>query len=383
MNENSKIIEFNLSPSPYENAGNQIIDNILHNQNQYPELNLLLSDVSGFCQNKFSKLIKRIVREKRQLDFETPNRIKITHEYTINQDNLNSNFYYLFTPSGRLDWLKIFIEDERVSIADKSIVKKAIYKSVKNEYKLLKNSFPNMDKASFIDTIYENLNGLPCFIEYNNLEKISNQLSCLIIVEYRTSIQKVKQKNNLVQGLFNPIVKKHIKYNYTPLSSRANSWLYLKAPRSFELNCITQTTSDIDSAQTNDPEICSYVIKSNGQMLNYDFDIFIKAPKSLSVWFLSLYYSTILAILIITLSLIDKYNIFSKSELLHPLCFIHDSIKSIDEGILVNLGFALIAGIIATRGWLIVEENILKKISIRYTVLMVVLFILIGILSIW
>ncbi len=384
MKEKSKIMEFNLPPSGSQCADedNQIIDYIQKNQSQFPELHFLLSDVSGFCQKNFSELIKQIVREKRKLDFETPNRIKITHEYTIKQHNLTRNFYYLFTPSGRLDWLKIFIEDERVSVADKSVVKNAIYKSAKNEFQTLKNIYSDLDMALFLDLLYERLNGLPCFIEYNNSEKITKQLSCLIIVEYRASILKTEQRSNIMQGLFNPIVEKNIKYNYAPLSESANSWLYLKAPENFELSCKTKENEDIASTQTNDPEISTYVIKSNSKRDNIDFDILIKAPRSLRVWFLSLYYSTILSILIIALSLIGKFTVFDKFNFSRPLFVVHDFIKSIDRGILVNLGLAIIAAIIATRGWLIVEENILKKISIRFTILMVVLFVLIGILSI-
>lgn len=376
MKEQSKIIEFNLNSNDIDRENPTIFEHIRQNINLYPQIYLLFTDISQFCKDNFSEILEKIVREKRQLDFETPNRLKITHEYTLNQKGLRKDFYYLFTPSGRLDWLKIHVENERVSVADKSLVKDKIFKIIKEEYNLICSNYSTMNEATFIDNIYDSLKGLPCFIEYNNSKRISDQLSCLIIVEYMTSIQRIKPKNKFLSSFINPIIQKQIHYNYKPLSNKANSWLYLKAPKSFELECSTNENKDIDSPHTTDPEICSYVLKSSGQDLNVDFNICIKAPKSLSVWFLSLFHSANLLIILLLISLFDKINIFSNWECLHSLCFINDWFIKNNTHIIINTGFALIAGIIATRGWLIVEENILKRISIGFTLQMMVLFAL-------
>ena len=47
-----------------------------------------------------------------------------------------------------------------------------------------------------------------------------------------------------------------------------------------------------------------------------------------------------------------------------------------------NCSYAIIAALIATRGWLMSEEQVMKKISNRYTFIISILIILITILSI-
>ena len=102
----------------------------------------------------------------------------------------------------------------------------------------------------------------------------------------------------------------------------------------------------------------------------------IKVPKSLKVWYLSLYYVSITVLLFIFSFLIDKYNLFSSSKLLQFLCITNDLLVHIDKDKLLNICLAIIAGIIATRGWLIVEETVLKNIAIKFTLMFIIYIIL-------
>lgn len=47
----------------------------------------------------------------------------MTHEYTIEgMNNQSQSFHFLFNTRERLSWLKIFLEDKRVSIASRAKV---------------------------------------------------------------------------------------------------------------------------------------------------------------------------------------------------------------------------------------------------------------------
>lgn len=83
----------------------------------------LLTETTKFYTEKFPDLQKYIKREKRLVVFETPSRVTMTHEYTIEgMNNQSQSFHFLFNTRERLSWLKIFLEDKRVSIASRAKV---------------------------------------------------------------------------------------------------------------------------------------------------------------------------------------------------------------------------------------------------------------------
>lgn len=50
---------------------------------QRSALNLFFDDEKAFYKKHCNELVDRIIREKRILEFETPNRVKVVYEYDI------------------------------------------------------------------------------------------------------------------------------------------------------------------------------------------------------------------------------------------------------------------------------------------------------------
>lgn len=389
MIEKNILSQFSVNSRGSFDSENEIIAGVINNGDKYHNLKQLLLDTSNYFEIHFNDLITNIKREKRLLVFQTPNRIKISHEYTISSKLNKSDFYYLFTPSGRLDWLKIYFENERVSIADKSFVKNKIELAVQDELFLLCKKH-NKSSVEVLDLIYNNLTGLPCFIEFNYTSRMQEQLSYLLVLEYYESIKPIDNQKSIiskinlpVKKILFPIIEKDIAYIYKPISTKANSWLYLNSPENFEVISSSEDKENVDFAKTEDPGIASYVIKNNDQEENktYNFSIKIKVPQSLKIWYLSLYYINIMLLLFIGVYLIDKYDFFSSIKWLQILCITKDALVSLDENKILNICLALMAGIIATRGWLIVEETVLKNIAIKFS-LMFIAFVLLSLLII-
>ena len=58
----------------------------------------------------------------------------MTHEYTIEgMGNQSQGFHFLFNTRERLSWLKVFIEDKRVSIASRAKVVSLLTKKLGKE----------------------------------------------------------------------------------------------------------------------------------------------------------------------------------------------------------------------------------------------------------
>ena len=82
---------------------------------RFPNIYLLLTETTKFYTVFFPDLQKCIRREKRLVVFETPSRVSMTHEYTIEgMGNQSQGFHFLFNTRERLSWLKVFIEDKTI-----------------------------------------------------------------------------------------------------------------------------------------------------------------------------------------------------------------------------------------------------------------------------
>lgn len=70
----------------------------------YPLIYKFRNETNKFYQENFNELDSLKLREKRLLDFETPNRSKIVHELDFELPNSfdYSKFYFLFNPFNRL-----------------------------------------------------------------------------------------------------------------------------------------------------------------------------------------------------------------------------------------------------------------------------------------
>ena len=89
----------------------------------YPLINLLLSETTRFYEEVFDDLTCHVAREKRQLVFETPNRVELTNEYELeNLGTLVDGDYFLFNTRDRLSWLTIYLEDEHIPVVSRNRV---------------------------------------------------------------------------------------------------------------------------------------------------------------------------------------------------------------------------------------------------------------------
>ena len=340
-----------------------------------PMSNLFYKDTNAFYRKYCDSFNKFKLREKRFLDFETPNRALITHEYDIKIENtFNYNkFYYLFNPTERLGWLKVSQEGKRLSVAKSETVKKIIKKILINELTATYSSNAN----SRFDELWNKKKGLPCFIK---LEEIKNCNDFLLTASYYDSIKEnLQNRSHKLLVFFSPLLERQIKYDYFPLKNRT-SWLYIKSPDHFNIKYQSPkgntSNNDIDANLNNeevDPEKISLAILNKKDTTTLEntvklsFDILV--PPSLKVWFLTIYYISIITLVILLGYLLNTIYLL----LFNPIWNTDSMYKDNDLG-----GFVLtvIAAIIATRGWLISEETILRRYSINLTLIMGIIIVL-------
>lgn len=354
------------------------------NKTDTPKLFLFINNADLFYKKYCNSLDNSMLREKRFIDFETPNRALITHEYDIEVENNfdYSKYYYLFNPISRLSWLKISQDGKRLSIAKECDIKENIYSILKEEiHKILVN----------FDELWSNRKGFPCFVKL----KESKCDNFLITASYYDSIKSDKKE---VKSFIFPLMERRIKYDYLSLIGRS-SWLYVKSPNNFNVSYnqnINQSFSHymVDFANSKGDEadpgkIALTIINKAKDDPNKTEDDSVKdvaslilditVPSSLKTWFMSIYYMSITIMLILLSSLLNELYIFFydpifNRENLVDILFVNNNFGSVIMG--------LIAAIIATRGWLISEETITKYYSIYLTRIVVVILFLYSIIMI-
>jgi hypothetical protein len=347
----------------------------------YPLTSKFTKETNKFYQEEFDELDLVKLREKRLLDFETPNRAKIVHELDIELPSTFSydKYYYLFNPFNRLSWLKITQENKRLIVADNEKTKSFVYNVISNELSSLASG-NNISASDLFDYLWEHKLGYPCFIKIEDIKCNS----FILKAEYFDSIKSDNSKNNLSASLFFPIEERTINYEYFPLKERS-SWLYLKAPKNFnvsidninyrkEINSIDEYSSRENNS---DPEINSLTIvnlgATQGMDINVYFDINITVPESLKIWYLAIYYSSLTILMMLSFHLINSLYF----SLEFPVLIEFNPLERIlKNGNFNSVILTVIAGIIATRGWLISEETILKKYSRNLTIVMILLLLI-------
>lgn len=329
---------------------------ISENEEIFPLIYKLLTETTRFYTEHFSELLQYIKREKRLVVFETPSRVSLTHEYTVEgAGSLKSGFHFLFNTRERLNWLKIELEGRRVSIASKSIVKKLLEKKLGDEVSRLSSAL-SVDTATLLERIYNSSDGKPCFVEFNEKEQ-KGQQSLLFCVTFFDSIREKKTKQ--YEGWWSPLQEKELVYNYSTISGNANAWIYFKAPANFVINTEHNAESGMfESSLSSDEEIRSLVLTPHGGPISVDFTIRVLVPNALKIWYNVMLY---VAIMLIVVGLGGIcYSYFA------PLAS-----KFVDT--FINSVYAIIAALIATRGWLMSEEQVMKKMSNWYTWLIIVM----------
>lgn len=333
----------------------QLLSYITEDDKKYPKLKCFVENQESFMKKYFSQLTSCVIREKRLLDFETPNRVHVSIEYDISNFRGNKGVFYLFTPSVRLNWLKIFINGNRVIIAESSKVKNLIYKEIEQEINKLEKAY---DKKNIFDEIWNMLKPLPCFILIDNI----NCNNLLIEISFYQSVYNVK---TMYRGCLNWLDKRIVAYDYYPVTDNT-AWLYIKAPQKSDINvvykdkCIQRIYAD----NQEDTQIVSYMIQGSNKR-NHRLNINIDVTKPLKWWFNTLYILIVLVIITHLFRFISVENYIS-----------FDNRFKIDYNPLTSISISLIAMIIATRGWLVNEDSTMKRYSKFLSVSAVLLFVL-------
>lgn len=358
MIEKGYLSSFNLARvrDIHECGDAQIVSIVSNARDSYPLVYLLLTETTKFYITNFSALHQKIKREKRLVVFETPSRVQMTHEYTIEETgNLENDFYFLFNATERLSWLKISLEEKRISIASKEIVISKLIEKLGEELDSLAFIIRE-DKKAVANRLYNISDGKPCFVEFNKTEHIGQQ-SLLLSLSFFDSIQDKKRDG--LKRWWSPLQEKLLTYNYTTLSGNATAWIYFKAPTNFVLKVKNNAEERyVEHSKSNDDEITSIVLKPSGQSLSVDFDISVDVPDALTWWYNGMLYAAIIT----------------------AVACIGSVVFSVDESVtnvLNNVSLAVVAALIATRGWLMSEEQVMKKMSIWYTILISVLLLLV------
>lgn len=320
----------------------------------FPKICNLLTETTAFYEENFGQLQELIKREKRKLEFETPNRVLITHEYTLqNANQLNDGQYFLFNTTGRLAWLKIYEEGKHVCIASKQEVCEMLRDKLQTEVKSLAGLL-KIKETDLLSTLYEASDGKPCFVSF---EKTNTQAP-LLKVEYYDSLNANDPSGC---SFANPIIEKTIEYNYRPVHGQCSCWLYVKAPNDFHV--VVTPDSDVETTASPDSEIYTGVWRSAEDRTPVLFSMNIKVPSSLNVWYKGIYYLSVFVVLFIGF-------LFFMNLLNTEVAWVNRVIGNIPKGI-----YALVATLITTRGWLMREEYVLGKLSKYYTVITFALII--------
>ncbi len=366
MIETGNLSEFNNTSRRDISACNdvEIVAILSKNERRFPKIYSLLTETTNFYAKNFSDLLKFIKREKRLVVFETPSRVSMTHEYTIEgMGGISQGFHFLFNTRERLSWLKIFLEDKRVSIASREKVVSLLTKKLDRELEDFATLI-HISKEDIALRLYEASDGKPCFIEFNQKE-YKGQQSLLLSITFFDSIRN--KASQYIKRWWSPLQEKQISYNYSTISGNANAWIYFKSPTNFVLSASHNAKEGLyEASPSNDDEITSLVLTPKGENISVDFKISINVPNALKVWYISMLYLACAGI------------IWGFILLNYGKCY------SIPEKMLEtfnNCCFAIIAALIATRGWLMSEEQVMKKISNCYTTIIGILVVLIMALS--
>lgn len=336
-----------------------LVSIIFKEKKSFPLIFLLLTQTTEFYSRHFPELHNKIKREKRLVVFETPSRVQMTHEYTIEgTGDMKHGFYFLFNAIERLNWLKVYLEGIRISIASKEKVISLLKDKLADELDKLETLL-NETKDLIVYRLYDLSDGKPCFVEFNQKE-CKGQQSLLLSITFFDSIQNKARRKG--ERMFSPLQEKCLIYNYNTLSNSASSWIYFKAPSNFVLSVKHYArASHIETSMSNDEEISAYVLTPKGQRLDVKFDIFVNVPGALKWWYNALFY---LSIAIVTIS--AALSIYSIGQSVGA-----NWVEKIN-----NISLAVAAALIATRGWLMSEEQVMKRISKWYTLLIILLLAL-------
>ena len=321
-----------------------------------------MEDERGFYTKYYHSLTERIIREKRILEFENPNRVKVCYEYDVvakpvKNKGKEEDITYLFLPDKRKSWLKVFLNGKRVTVADGKKVRDALFEVVKNDVATLKREVDySRGEYALWEEIWDDKKPIPCFVFSRDVDA---QLSDGGIVEiaFYDFLDVDTSKKRCAARLFD---EKYYQYDY-PQVANGNSWLYVKSPEKFDINVVCDKRY-VEKNAGEDPEINSFTIKGNAAPDEVCFKLSVKVPGTLKLWYSAL---VILGVGYV----LGVVGVF--------IAALHQEIDSSGfSPVYAQVGISIIAAIIATRGWLMNEETVLGRVSKWFTWIVIVIVVL-------
>ena len=311
-------------------------------------LQLFVDDELSFYKKYFNHFSANVIREKKILVFENPNRMKVTYEFDVQGLKKTDKPLFIFLPNTRKNWLKIMWEGRRLSVASADEVRQAIFEVVKDDVATLAQNFTENDEMGFWDKkIWGADEYLPCFISGELIEGDGQ-----LVVEFYDSFENYEHTRWLFEERT---------YSYEYMLDAGNShWIYVKAPEKFQIALSTKDKR-AKPIKGNDPEIKAYRIHQNEETKPIQFNVEVKVPPTLKWWYSMI---VVLAGVFILIFGCLGFALIKKKALPLTPAF-------------AQVGISLVAAIIATRGWIMNDETVLKRVSNVMTVLAVIIIILI------
>lgn len=321
---------------------------------QKSALCLFVEDDRVFYDKYCRELTDRIIREKRILEFENPNRVKVTYEYDIvpcsNDKTSPDGIVYLFLPDKRKSWLKIFYSGKRLAVPNSATIRDRLFKIVQGDLELLKKDAELEDDVKKLwEMIWQDKGSIPCFVYEENGTR-----GGIIEIVFYDFLDKDQDKKQSFYRLFD---QKYYKYSF-PKEAKGNSWLYVKSPSKFEV-AVEYDEDGVKSNQNDDPEIQSYTIFGGNGSGVVDFKISVKVPKTLKFWYC--------ALVGLGIAYVGVFLYVAAKAMCQGL-----TIKEFSP-VYAQVGISIIAAIIATRGWLMNEETVLGRVSKWFTWILIVI----------
>lgn len=326
----------------------------------YPQIYKLLTETTAFYEQHFGEMIAKVAREKRQMEFETPNRVRLTNEYELeDSDKLKEGEYYLFNTRDRLSWLTIYTDDKQVAVVSRKRVMELLQNCLETEIGKLASQIKKKQEE-LVEFLYEKADGKPCFIFCKSYVRS-------IRLSYYDSVQNYTNGKSKEGCLcLSPILEKRIAYNYRTIAPISNCWFYVRAPKDFKISVTDDRKGHgIEKQSVQDFEVQSMVIIGGKDRQIVRFNIDVKVPAGLKWWYTAIYWISIMAILFALLLII--------------LHFVGGNCNSNWWNVLIkNAGkgwYAIIAALITTRGWMMHESHAFNFLSKSYTVFVIILLI--------
>ena len=306
-------------------------------------LRLFVDDDLGFYKKYFGRFNAAVIREKKILEFENPNRMKVTYEYDVQGLEVSSTPLFVFLPKTRKNWLKIYWEGKRLPVIAAEVVKKNVWEVVGKDVSRVSEELGEEDEVAYWERkVWGGRTQLPCFVSGEHLSGDGQ-----LVVEYYDSFEHFEH----IGCLFD---ERRYKYHYA-LEAGTSHWLYVKAPEKFQIE-ITANDKRANLIKGNDPEIKAYRIFHGTENEDVVFTVDVKVPGTLKLWYGSLVglgVVFVIALLSIGITLIATGNNLTP--------------------VFAQVGISIVAAVIATRGWMMTEETVLKRVSNILTILAILI----------